>query len=134
MLNGEKWFVTGGERAGFFIVLAWAGEDQASFLVDRDTPGLEIVRMPTFMHDPYASKHVELRLKNCRVPEGAKLGSGGDEGTKRWFSLERLMIAARCCGAAERLIDLARSWSLERSASGRKLASIRPSSSCWPTP
>jgi len=122
VLNGEKWFVTGGERAGFFIVLAWEGGDQASFLVGRDTPGLEIVRTPTFMHDPYASRHVELRLEACRVAEGAKLGGGGDEGTKRWFSLERLMIAARCCGAAERLIDLARSWSLERSASGRKLA------------
>ncbi len=122
VLNGEKWFVTGGERAGFFIVLAWAGEEQASFLVDRDAPGLEIVRIPTFMHDPYASKHVELRLKDCRVSDGARLGSGGAEGTKRWFSLERLMIAARCCGAAERLIELSRSWSLGRSASGRKLA------------
>src|ERR687890_373792 len=74
------------------------------------------------MHDPYASKHVELRLNDCLVPEGARLGSGGDEGTKRWFSLERLMIAARCCGAAERLIDLARSWSLERSASGKRIS------------
>ncbi|MFL6032138.1 MAG: acyl-CoA dehydrogenase family protein, partial [Rubrobacteraceae bacterium] len=62
VLNGEKWFVTGGERAGFFIVLAWAGETQSSFLVDRDAPGLQIVRTPTFMHDPYASKHVELEL------------------------------------------------------------------------
>ena len=122
VLNGDKWFVTGGERAGFFIVLAWAGEEQASFLVERETPGLEFVRTPAFMHDPYASKHVELRLKECRVPEGARLGSGGDEGTKRWFSLERLMIAARCCGAAERLIDLARSWSLERSASGKRIS------------
>jgi alkylation response protein AidB-like acyl-CoA dehydrogenase len=122
VLNGEKWFVTGGERAGFFIVLAWAGEEQASFLVERETPGLEFVRTPVFMHDPYASKHVELRLKDCRVPEGARLGSGGDEGTKRWFSLERLMIAARCCGAAERLIDLARSWALERSASGKRIS------------
>jgi acyl-CoA dehydrogenase len=122
VLNGDKWFVTGGERAGFFIVLAWAGEEQASFLVERETPGLEFVRTPVFMHDPYASKHVELRLKDCRIPEGARLGSGGDEGTKRWFSLERLMIAARCCGAAERLIDLALSWSLERSASGRKIS------------
>jgi acyl-CoA dehydrogenase len=122
VLNGEKWFVTGGERAGFFIVLAWAGEEQASFLVERETPGLEFVRTPVFMHDPYASKHVELRLKDCRVLEGARLGRGGDEGTKRWFSLERLMIAARCCGAAERLIDLARSWSLERSASGKRIS------------
>src|SRR5215203_1730775 len=122
VLNGDKWFVTGGERADFFIVLAWAGEEQASFLVERETPGLEFVRTPVFMHDPYASKHVELRLKDCRIPDGARLGSGGDEGTKRWFSLERLMIAARCCGAAERLIDLARSWSLERSSSGKKIS------------
>ena len=122
VLNGEKWFVTGGERAGFFIVLAWAGEEQASFLVDRDAPGLQIVRTPTFMHDPYASKHVELKLANCRVPGSARLGGGGNEGTKRWFSLERLMIAARCCGAAERLIELARSWALERSASGKKIS------------
>ena len=122
VLNGEKWFVTGGERAGFFIVLAWAGEEQASFLVDREAPGLEIVRTPTFMHDPYASKHVELRLTGCRVTDGARLGDGGDEGTKRWFSLERIMIAARCCGAAERLIDLARTWSLERKASGRAIS------------
>jgi acyl-CoA dehydrogenase len=122
VLNGEKWFVTGGERAGFFIVLAWAGEEQASFLVDRDAPGLQIVRTPTFMHDPYASKHVELKLANCRIPGSARLGGGGNEGTKRWFSLERLMIAARCCGAAERLIELARSWSLERSASGKKIS------------
>jgi acyl-CoA dehydrogenase len=122
VLNGEKWFVTGGERAGFFIVLAWAHGEQASFLVERETPGLEFVRTPVFMHDPYASKHVELELKDCRVPKGARLGTGGDEGTKRWFSLERLMIAARCCGAAERLIDLALSWSLEREASGKKIS------------
>jgi acyl-CoA dehydrogenase len=122
LLNGEKWFVTGGERAGFFIVQAWAGEEQAAFIVDRDAPGLEIVRTPAFMHDPYASKHVELRLTDCRVPESARLRSGGDEGVKRWFSLERLMIAARCCGAAERLTELALSWSLEREASGRKIS------------
>jgi acyl-CoA dehydrogenase len=122
VLDGEKWFVTGGERAGFFIVLAWVGEELASFLVDRDAQGLEIVRTPAFMHDPYASKHVELRLTGCRVPDSARLGGGGDKGTKRWFSLERIMIAARCCGAAERLVELARSWSLEREASGRKIS------------
>ena len=61
MLNGEKWFVTGGERAGFFIVLAWA--ERASFLVDRDAPGLQIVRTPTFMHDP------RLQARRARADE-----------------------------------------------------------------
>jgi alkylation response protein AidB-like acyl-CoA dehydrogenase len=48
-------------------------------------------------------------------------GAGGDD-AKRWFSLERIMIAARCCGAAERLIDLARAWALEREAFGHPIA------------
>ncbi len=78
--------------------------------------------MPRFAHDPYTSKHVELRLTNCWVPESSRLGDGGDEGTKKWFSLERIMIAARCCGAAERLIDLATDWALRRKASGRPIS------------
>ena len=122
VLNGEKWYVTGGERAAYFIVLAWAGEEQASFFVDRDAPGLEIVRVPRFMHDPYTSKHVELRLTGCQVPDEARLGGESSEGTRRWFAAERLFIAARCCGAAERLIGLGRAWALERKASGRPIA------------
>ena len=114
--------MTGGERAGFFIVLAWAGEEQASFLVERETCRLEIVRTPDLHARPVRLQARRARAQGLSGSEGARLGSGGDEGNKRWFSLVRLMIAARCCGAAERLIDLARSWSLERSASGRKLA------------
>jgi len=120
-LNGEKWFVTGGEAATFFLVLAWAGEEQELFFVDRDAPGLEIVRRPRFMHDPYVSGHVELRLVDCRVPEENRIPAG-NEGSKRWFSVERLMISARCCGAAERLIDEATAWAKERVAFGRPIA------------
>ena len=69
VLDGEKWFVTGGDHAGVFVVLAQAGEEQALFLVARDAPGLEIVRRPHFMHDPYIDGHVELRLSGCRVPD-----------------------------------------------------------------
>ena len=68
LLNGEKWFVTGGDRAAIFLVLVWAEGEQALFVVDRTAPGLEIVRRPQFMHDPYTSGHVELTLDNCRVP------------------------------------------------------------------
>ena len=122
VLNGEKWFVTGGDLASFYIVLANAEGTQTLFLVDKGTPGLKLVREPRFMHDPYTSKHQELRLSNCRVPEANRVpGTGGDD-ARKWFSLERIMIAARCCGAAERLLDLSRDWALEREAFGHPIA------------
>ncbi len=121
VLEGEKWFVTGGDMAGFFVVLARVGDEQALFLVARDAPGLEIVRRPHFMHDPYIDGHVELRLHGCRVPDRDRLPSG-DDGARRWFTVERLMIAARCCGAAARLLELASEWAGERQAFGRPIA------------
>jgi acyl-CoA dehydrogenase len=121
VLDGEKWFVTGGDVAGFFVVLARAGDEQALFLVSRHTQGLEIVRRPGFMHDPYIDGHVELRLTGCRVPDRDRLPNG-DDGARRWFTIERLMIAARCCGAASRLLELASDWAAGREAFGRPIA------------
>jgi alkylation response protein AidB-like acyl-CoA dehydrogenase len=121
-LNGEKWFVTGGHNAQVFFVLANTHLGQTLFLVDRDAPGLEIVRTPKFMHDPYISQHVELRLNNCRVMETNRVQEGGGERTRKWFADERLMIAARSCGAAERLINLARDWALHRESMGHTLS------------
>ncbi len=121
VLNGEKWFVTGGDKAGVFAVLARAGDAQELFLVARDHPGLEIVRAPRFMHDPYVDSHVELRLAGCRVPDRDRLPSG-DDGARRWITIERLMIAARCCGAAARVLELASEWASERVAFGRPIA------------
>jgi acyl-CoA dehydrogenase len=121
VLEGEKWFVSGGESAGVFVVLADAGGEQALFLVGSDAPGLEVVRAPRFMHDPFVESHVELRLSGCRVPDRDRLPNG-DEGARRWFVVERLMIAARCCGAAARLLDLAADWASERVAFGRPIA------------
>lgn len=125
VLNGEKWFVTGGDRANYYIVLAWADGEQTLFIVEKGTPGLEVLREPHFMHDPYIVKHQEVRLTDCRVPEANRVpGEGGDD-AKRWFSLERIMIAARCCGAAERLLDLGRDWSIEREAFGHPIANYQ---------
>ena len=121
VLDGEKWFVTGGDVAGLFVVLAQAGGEHALFLVSRDTPGLEIVRRPGFMHDPYIDGHVELRLSGCRDPDRDRLPNG-DDGVRRWFTIERLMIAARCCGAASRLLELASEWAVGREAFDRPIA------------
>jgi len=122
VIDGEKWFVTDADHAAFFIVLAWAGAEQSLFLVPRDHPGVKIVRLPRFMHDPYVSKHAEMRFESCRVPDRDRVPSSGDEGAKAWFTAERIFIAARSCGSAERLIELARAWAQERTAYGHPIA------------
>ena len=122
VLNGEKWFVTSEGDPGFYLVLAVADGEQALFIVEPGTPGLELVRTPGFLHDPYLDHHPELRLRDCRVPEANRIPEGGGEGAREWFLVERLFIAARCCGAAERSLELAREYALEREAFGAKIA------------
>jgi acyl-CoA dehydrogenase len=122
VLNGEKWFVTSEGDPGLYVVLAVADGEQALFFVEPGTPGLEIVRTPGFLHDPYVDLHPEIVLRDCIVPEENRVPSGGGDGAREWFTVERLFIAARCCGAAERLLDEATAWAGEREAFGAPLA------------
>jgi acyl-CoA dehydrogenase len=122
ILNGEKWFVTGGDDADYLVVLAKDGDEQALFFVDKDTTGVSLVRTPRFMHDPYLYAHPEYRLEGCRVPDANRIPSGGSEGARKWFTVERLMIAARCCGAADRLLDLSRGFAASREAFGASIS------------
>ena len=122
VLNGEKWFVTSEGQPGVYVVAAVAEGEQQLFLVEPDAPGLRIVRTPSFLHDPYLDHHPELELSDCRVPEANRVPAGGDAGAKEWILVERLFIAARCCGASLRLLDLASSWARERRAFGSPIA------------
>ncbi|HEU4448998.1 MAG TPA: acyl-CoA dehydrogenase family protein [Gaiellaceae bacterium] len=128
-LNGEKWFVTSEGEPGFYLVLAidsargeGGGGEQMLFVVPRGTPGLELRRTPSFLHDPYLDHHPELVLRDCRVPDANRIPEGGGEGAREWFLVERLFIAARCCGAAARSLELARGYALERETFGVKIA------------
>jgi alkylation response protein AidB-like acyl-CoA dehydrogenase len=122
LLNGEKWFVTSEGEPGVYVVAAVAEGEQQLFLVEPGTPGLAIVRTPGFLHDPYLDHHPELELRDCRVPEANRVPASGDAGAKEWILVERLFIAARCCGASLRLLDLARAWAQEREAFGSRIA------------
>jgi acyl-CoA dehydrogenase len=125
ILNGEKWFVTSEGDPGFYIVLAVHEGEQLLFLVEPDAPGLEIKRVPSFLHDPYLDHHPEIVLRDCRVPDTNRVPASGNEGAKEWFLVERLFIAARCCGAAERSLALAREFALEREAFGSPIAEFQ---------
>jgi acyl-CoA dehydrogenase len=122
VLNGEKWFVTSEGDPGFYLVLAVADGEQALFIVEPWRAGLEITRTPGFLHDPYLDHHPEVVLTNVRVPEENRIPEGGGDGAREWFLVERLFIAARCCGAAQRSLEIARDYALEREAFGTKIA------------
>jgi alkylation response protein AidB-like acyl-CoA dehydrogenase len=122
VLNGEKWFVTSEGDPGVYVVAAVADGEQMLFLVEPGTPGLEIAKTPGFLHDPYLDHHPEIVLRKVRVPDENRVPASGDEGAKEWILIERLFIAARCCGAATRLLDLATEWAKERQAFGAPIA------------
>lgn len=125
-LNGEKWFVTVGDVADFLIVQALAGPERAPtlFLVDKDSPGVRVKRTPAYMHT-FVFEHPEFIFQDVAVGPDQVLGTigGGYELTRDWFVEERLMIAARATGAAERALTLASEWANQRVQSGADIAS-----------
>ena len=124
VLSGEKWHVTSFNIADhvFFQANLRGGDHDGSpamFVVDRDTPGIRVVRTPRYSHT-YADEHPIVAFEDVRVPAANLIGEEGDgmRYAYEWFRYERLMIAARCCGAAERLVDEATRFARERVAFG----------------
>jgi alkylation response protein AidB-like acyl-CoA dehydrogenase len=127
VLNGEKMHVTSYNTADhvFFQAKLAGGEhegEHAMFVVDKDTPGVRLVREPRYTHT-FADTHAVVAFDDVRVPASQLIGAEGDgmSFTYAWFRYERLMIAARCCGAAERLIDEATAFAQQRVQFGRPI-------------
>jgi alkylation response protein AidB-like acyl-CoA dehydrogenase len=128
VLNGEKWHVTSANLSDYMFFQAKIADGpnkgaHALFFVDHDTPGVEIVRTPAYTHN-YRAHHPIYRFTDVRVPVSHRIGAEGDGMgfTYAWFRHERLMIAARCCGSAERLIDEATTFAKSRIVFGKPLA------------
>jgi acyl-CoA dehydrogenase len=127
VLNGEKMHVTSFNRADhvFFQAKLVGGDhdgEHALFVLDKDTPGIRLVREPRYTHT-YPDTHALVAFEDVRVPASQLIGEegGGMAFTYAWFRYERLMIAARCCGAAERLIDEATAFAKGRVQFGRPI-------------
>jgi acyl-CoA dehydrogenase len=126
VIDGEKWFVTYGDVAAVYIVMANAQVDGASlptlFLVDRSAGGIEVVDDPPFSHT-YPHGHPTIRFTNVEVPDDAVIGGlgGGGDLQRAWFTEERLGIAARGVGSMWRLIEDATAWALEREQGGSRI-------------
>ena len=125
ILNGEKWYVTSGNLADFFWFQAYLPDEKedALFLIDKDAEGIEMIDSPLFSHT-YAAHHPTYRFTNVKIPSEQRVGKPGDgmAFTHSWFRHERLMIGARSCGAAARLIEEAQDFSDKRLINGSPLS------------
>ena len=118
VLNGEKIFVTSGERADHVVVWATLDKDLGraaikSFVVAKGTPGMEVERLEHKL-GIRASDTATIRFENCRVPAENLLGSPeidtkqGFAGAMATFDNTRPLVAAMAVGCARAALDLTR--------------------------
>ncbi len=118
VLNGEKIFVTSGERADSVVV--WATLDKSlgraaikSFVVTKGTPGMRVERLEHKL-GIRASDTAVIIFDNCRVPAENLLGSPeidtkqGFAGAMATFDNTRPLVAAMAVGCARASLDLTR--------------------------
>ena len=125
VLNGTKWHVTSGDVADFILLHAHVDGDPyraTVFLVDKNQPGVRIVRTPKYMHT-FVFEHPIFAFEDVRVGADSVLGEVGQgyELTKDWFVEERIMIGARTMGAAARALDLSLEFASHRVQFGKPI-------------
>ena len=115
VLNGEKIFVTAGERCTHVVVWASVDKDAGraaikSFVVPRDTPGFELVRLEHKL-GIRSSDTAHFILDNVRIPKENLLGSPevdtkkGFGGVMATFDNTRPMVAAMAVGVARASLE-----------------------------
>lgn len=115
VLNGEKIYVTSGERAD--LVVVWASLDLEvgraaikSFIVERSNPGMKLDRLEHKL-GIRASDTAAFVLDNCRVPKDALLGNpeidtkAGFGGVMKTFDNTRPLVAAMAIGVGKACLD-----------------------------
>jgi acyl-CoA dehydrogenase len=93
------------------------------FLVDLPSPGVSVVRTPAYTHT-ISHHHPIVEFTDVRVPAANLVGDegGGMLYSREWFRFERLMVAARCTGAASRLVEEMTAFARARVAGGVPIA------------
>ncbi len=135
LINGTKHFISHADHADYVILFAVTGEENSArgrrglitaFLVDRDHPGFVI--RPGYQnvsHRGYTNSILE--FNDCRVPKEAILGEEhrGFEVANSWLGATRLQVAATCLGRAERALDLATRWAVDRVQFGQQIGKFQ---------
>ena len=130
VLNGTKRFITNAPQAGLFTVMARSDPKEAgakgvtAFLVEAGTPGLRLGKIDRKLGH-HGSHTSDVIFEDVRVPKEQIVG--GKEGVGFVTAMKvldrgRLHIAAACCGAAERLIEMMLDYAMDRVQFGKPIA------------
>ena len=129
VINGHKWYTTGGNDASFLIVMARTSDDPRTgasmFIVDRRAPGVEHVRDIPVMAEPLlAHREAEIKLTDVRVDDSAVLAQIGDgfRLAQQRLVPARLTHCMRWLGLADRTLELCKQYIGTRHSFGKVLA------------
>lgn len=123
LLQGRKKWISFGQIAGLFLIVARLDGEPTAFLVARETPGLSI-RPITGMLGLRASMLAELQLDQCRVPRDnlvAGVGRGFTPVVATALDLGRYTVAWGCVGIAQACLDASLQYAGERRQFGAYL-------------
>jgi acyl-CoA dehydrogenase len=135
VINGTKHFISHADLADYTILFAATGEEETSrgpkklitsFLVDHDTPGLELA--PGYDSVSNRGYHnLILNFDDCRVPASKVLGEEdrGFEVANEWLGSTRLQVASVCLGRADRAMSVALDWAASREQFGQKIGKFQ---------
>lgn len=130
VLNGTKRFITNASRAGTFTVMARTNPEikgargVSAFLVDANLPGITLGPIDKKMGQA-GSTTSDVIFEDCRVPADALIGGKEGEGfitAMKVLDRGRLHISGVSVGAAERLIEDALKFAMERKQFGKPIA------------
>ncbi len=131
VLNGEKLFITNGDKADIFFVMIRTAPGKGSkslsaFLIERGTEGFQISE-PLRKMGLNASGTVSIRLEDCRVPAGSMLGREGDGMKIALSTLDggRIGVGAQSLGIAQGALDAALDYARQREQFGKKIAEFQ---------